>query len=110
MKNIDYKTIPKRISYHTPTLELPKNLIYHEWDENGDKQSFSIKWLENLVDKLDIKENNVQLAFPDGSVKDLYGGSGQSSSNLEYYKIIDLDKNTKSIIQTTPNRGWVLKT
>ncbi len=41
--------------------------------------------IKHICNKLKIKEEDLQLVFSDGSVKDLIGGSGYFSCNLDYY-------------------------
>ena len=102
MKDIKYEDVPKKISYHLDALNPPNNLHYHELDENGQKQIFSLDWVQNLEFVKDKNSILVQLAMSDGSVKELFGGSGYFSCNLDFYQGIDL----KSIRfnKYTPNK------
>eukprot|EP01084_Bolivina_argentea_P198827 340340_1 len=97
MKGIDFKIVPKRISYHLDRLDIPINLFYYSADNEEEKLSFTKEWVNDWCDSLyyydddegininKVEQKHIQLVFSDGSNKEQYGGAGFWSTNLEYY-------------------------
>eukprot|EP01083_Nonionella_stella_P128945 390861_1 len=82
MKGMEFGNIPHRISYHLRILEPPANMttIQTEYTE---------EWMTHFARG---KESSTQMAFSDGSVKEVIGGCGYITMNKETYDELDLQE------------------